>query len=143
MPISQRALMLPAAPAVQPTVAAAMASRYIDRTRQFVQQPLIDFLRRPPIVFVPPPILRGYDSVHVEGNDIDAQGPALLLLSNGNTLIAANISGNDLRSRGKAGAVYVRRTDSTLFASNRCECLAVTNVIVLRPARRRSRSPAT
>jgi hypothetical protein len=59
----------------------------------------------------------------------------LLLLSNGNTLIAANVSGNDLRSRGRAGAAYIRKTDSTLFASNRCECLAVVNVIVLRPGK--------
>src|SRR5204862_5394483 len=36
---------------------------------------------------------------------------------------------------GRAGAVYVRKTDSTLFASNRCECLEVTNVVVLRPGK--------
>ena len=29
----------------------------------------------------------------------------------------------------------MRKTDSTLFASNRCECLAVTNVVVLRPGK--------
>ncbi|HSR97000.1 MAG TPA: right-handed parallel beta-helix repeat-containing protein, partial [Kofleriaceae bacterium] len=134
-PILQRTLTLPINTVEAPTVAAAMASRYIDRTRLFVQHPLIDFLKRPPIRFVPPPIVRGYDCVHVEGNDIDAAGPALLLLSNGGTLIAAAVSGNDLRSRGRAGAAYVRKTDSTLFASNRCECLAVTNVVVLRPGK--------
>jgi hypothetical protein len=134
-PIVQRTLTVPVTAAEHPTVAVAMASRYIDRTRLFVQHPLIDFLRRPPIKFVPPPVVRGYDCVHVEGNDIDAAGPALLLLSNGGTLIAAAVSGNDLRSRGRAGAAYIRRTDSTLFAANRCECLEVTNVVVLRPGK--------
>ncbi len=135
IPILQRISTLPPIVAQQPTVAASLANRYIDRARLYVQHPLIDFLKRPPIIFLPPALRRGYDSVHVEGNDIDAAGPALLLLSNGNTLIAANISGNDLRSRGRAGAAYVRKTDSTLFASNRCECLAVVNVIVVRPGK--------
>jgi len=134
-PIVQRVLTLPPAEKVQPSVAAAMASRYVDRARVFFQNPVIDFLKRPPIVFIPPRISRGYDCIQVEGNDVDASGPALLLLSNGNTLIGANVTGNELRSRGRAGAVYIRRTDSTLFASNRCECLAIVNVIVLRPGK--------
>lgn len=131
-PILQRTLTVPLPELEQPTIATALVNRYVDRTRLFVKNPLIDFLRRPPIIFIPPRVIRGYDSVHVEGNDIDSMGPALLLLSNGNTLIAANVAGNDLRSRGRAGAVYVRRTDSTVFTGNRCECLSVVNVVVVR-----------
>jgi hypothetical protein len=134
-PILQRALTLPAVARPAPTVATAQATRYVERGRTFLPHPIIDFLHRPPLVFVPPRVARAFDSVQVEGNDVEAAGPALLLLSEGNTLIAANVAANELRSRGGAGAVYVRRTDSTLFTGNRCECLEVVTVVVLRPGK--------
>jgi len=131
-PILQRTLTLPATDPPTPSVAQQIASRYLGRNRVFVQHPMIDFLQRPPIVFVPPPLPRATSSVQVEGNDVDAAGPALLLLAEGNRLIAVNVGGNILSSRGRTGAAYLRRTDSTLFAGNRCECLSVVNVVVLR-----------
>ena len=131
-PILQRMSTLPPTAQAQPVVAVELATRYLDRSRLFVQHPVIDFLKRPPIRLIPPLVRRGYDSIHVEGNDIDAAGPALLLLCEGGTLTATAIVGNELRTRGRAGAVYVRRTDSTVFTGNRCECLAIVTVVVIR-----------
>src|SRR4029453_18982930 len=134
-PILQRALTLPETARPAPAVATAMATRYVERGRAFLAHPIVDFLHRPPLVFVPPRPARAFDSVQVEGNDVEAAGPALLLLSEGNTLIAAHGAATELRSRGGAGAVYVRRTDPTLFCGNRCECLDVVTVVVLRPGK--------
>jgi hypothetical protein len=73
--------------------------------------------------------------VQVEGNDVTAKGPALLLLGNGGAIISVAVSGNELRSEGGVGAVYLRRADSTVFSGNRCQCLGAVNVVVLRAER--------
>lgn len=73
-------------------------------------------------------------SVQVEGNHVQSTGPALLVLgAPGNAITTASIVGNELRSSGRAGAVYLRRTDATVFTGNQCESLASINVVVMYP----------
>jgi hypothetical protein len=73
--------------------------------------------------------------VHVASNDIVAHGPALLLLAVGSALVSSTVVGNELESAADTGAVYLRNLDTTVFSANRCECLAETNVVVIRGAR--------
>ncbi|MGS2617471.1 hypothetical protein ACVCAH_23535 [Micromonospora sp. LZ34] len=93
-------------------------------------EPLVEFLLRlPPPFVLPVPLVRR--AVHVAGNDVVAAGPALLLLAQG-AIVSATVVGNELESTAPTGAVYLRGVDTTVFASNRCECLGLTNVVVLR-----------
>jgi hypothetical protein len=78
-----------------------------------------------------PPARQRY--VVVEGNDIDARGPALLVLGQGADIIATTVVGNELRSTGRSGAVYLRHTDSTVVTGNRIQCVGAVNVLVVRP----------
>jgi hypothetical protein len=70
--------------------------------------------------------------VLIEGNDVDARGPALLVLAQGADIIATTVVGNELRSVGRAGAVYLRHTDSTVITGNRVQCIGAVNVLVVR-----------
>jgi hypothetical protein len=93
--------------------------------------PLLAFLRRlPPVPVVVPPAAR--HAVHVSGNDVVASGPALLLLAEGPDLVSATVVGNELESLAATGAVYLREVDTTVLASNRCQCLREVNVVVVR-----------
>lgn len=93
--------------------------------------PLLGFLRRvrPPLVIFRP---RARRAVHMAGNDVVAAGPALLLLVEGGDLVSATVVGNELESSAATGAAYLRNVDTTVFAANRCECLAEINVVVVR-----------
>ncbi|NRD44019.1 right-handed parallel beta-helix repeat-containing protein [Corallococcus exiguus] len=130
-PVLNRALAVTAADFVPTLSASAAASRYLTATTALVQPALVDFLVRP-IPILPKPVVKAKRGVQVEGNDITARGPALLLLGNGGAVISAAVSGNELRSEGGVGAVYLRRADSTVFSGNRCQCLDAVNVVVLR-----------
>jgi hypothetical protein len=96
--------------------------------------PLLAFLHRAPLplVFFRPQVRR---AVHVSGNDVVAAGPALLLLVEGGDLVSATVVGNALESSAATGAVYLRNVDTTVFSSNRCECLGEVNVVVVRARR--------
>jgi hypothetical protein len=132
-----RALASPPAVAAAPTLAISTAARLFDTSRIVaLRPPLIDFIIRPPIFLPPLPIPQAQRAVHVEGNDVEATGPSLLLLCDGSAsseaVVAATVVGNELRSLGGAGAAYIRFADSTVFSSNRCQCLGVVTVAVLR-----------
>ncbi|AFE05127.1 hypothetical protein COCOR_03275 [Corallococcus coralloides DSM 2259] len=133
-PVLNRALTVPAVDFAPTLSASAAASRYLTATTALVQPALVDFLVRP-LPILPRPLVKAKRGVQVEGNDITARGPALLLLGNGGAVISAAVSGNELRSEGGVGAVYLRRADSTVFSGNRCQCLDAVNVVVLRVER--------
>ncbi|WP_158627301.1 hypothetical protein [Corallococcus sp. AB045] len=133
-PVLNRALTVTAADFAPSLSASAAASRYLSATTALVQPALVDFLVKP-IPILPSPVVKEKRGVQVEGNDITARGPALLLLGNGGAVISAAVSGNELRSEGAVGAVYLRRADSTVFSGNRCQCLDAVNVVVLRVER--------
>ncbi|RKI20261.1 hypothetical protein D7Y15_01315 [Corallococcus sp. AB030] len=130
-PVLNRALTVTAADFAPTLSASAAASRYLSATTALVQPALVDFLVKP-LPILPKPVVKEKRGVQVEGNDITARGPALLLLGNGGAVISVAVSGNELRSEGGVGAVYLRRADSTVFSGNRCECLDAVNVVVLR-----------
>jgi hypothetical protein len=94
---------------------------------------LAQLLRPVPLMTLQPFVLSRRRSVHVEGNQVIAMGPALLLLANGVDVISTAVVGNELRSTRPTGAVYVRHTDATVFTGNHCECIESVNVVVLRP----------
>ncbi|WP_375758519.1 hypothetical protein [Corallococcus exercitus] len=133
-PVLNRALAVKAQDFAPALSASAAASRYLSATAALVKPALVDFLIKP-IPILPRPIVKAKRGVQVEGNDITARGPALLLLGNGGAVISAAVSGNELRSQGGVGAVYLRRADSTVFSGNRCQCLDAVNVVVLRVER--------
>jgi hypothetical protein len=54
------------------------------------------------------------------------------VLTAGGALVSASVVGNALESTGSAGSVYLRRVDTTLFSSNRCESPQQVNVVVIR-----------
>jgi hypothetical protein len=121
-------LFLPIAPA---------ATHYLIRKDHGPQLRAVDFLRpRPrPRIPLPPPVPAGTPaerSLLIEGNHVQAAGPALLALAMGNDIITTTISGNALQSLGDAGAVYVRHTDATVFSANQCACRGAINVVVMR-----------
>ena len=131
-PIVHRALTFTEPVRVAAPAATGLADRYLDRTRAFIRSPLIDFLHRPPVsIFLPRP-RRTVHNVHVEGNDVSANGPALQILSEGSAIWSTTVTGNELRSTGTAGAVYLRNVDSTVFAGNRCENRDVVSAVVIR-----------
>jgi len=72
-------------------------------------------------------------AVHVEGNRINAAGPALLVVGEGSAIVSTTVVGNELRSQRPTGAAYLRHTDATVFSSNHCECARSVNVVVIRP----------
>ncbi|APR75690.1 Hypothetical protein A7982_01036 [Minicystis rosea] len=75
-------------------------------------------------------------SVQLEGNHVQSTGPALLIMgASGDGIVTASIVGNELRSSGRSGAVYVRNTDAIVFNGNECESLRSVNVVVMRPDR--------
>ena len=127
--------LLEAAVEPAPTVdlAELRADQWLDLVRPERFHPLLDFLDRrpPPVVIIQP---RARRSVHVVGNDVVADGPALLLLVEGGDLVSATVVGNELQSSRPTGAVYLRNVDTTVFGSNRCECLGDVNVVVVRAA---------
>ncbi|NOJ93585.1 hypothetical protein HMI51_11655, partial [Corallococcus coralloides] len=133
-PVLNRALTVTAADFAPSLSASAAASRYLTAATALVQPALVDFLVKP-LPILPRPLVKAKRGVQVEGNDITARGPALLLLGNGGAVISAAVSGNELRSEGGVGAVYLRRADSTVFSGNRCQCLDAVNVVVLRVER--------
>ncbi|RKH51809.1 right-handed parallel beta-helix repeat-containing protein [Corallococcus sp. AB050B] len=133
-PVLNRALTVTAADFPPSVSASAAASRYLTASAALPRPPLVDFLGRP-IPILPRPVVKATRGVQVEGNDVTARGPALLLLGNGGAVISVAISGNELRSEGGVGAVYLRRADSTVFSGNRCQCLDAVNVVVLRVER--------
>lgn len=122
--------------ALTPTVTFSN-SHYVQRTTLRTRVTSIrEFLILDKVAFRPirlaPPIAR--TSVQLEGNHVQATGPALLLLGKaGGDIVSATIVGNELRSFGGAGAVYVRHTDATVFNGNECESLSAVNVVILRP----------
>lgn len=133
-PVLNRSLTVSPQVFVPAKSASTAASRYLDATFAPVRSALLDFLVKP-IPILPLPQVRSLRGVQVEGNDITARGPALLILGNGGPVISTTVSGNTLRSAGGVGAVYLRRADSTVFSGNRCECLDTVNVVVLRVGR--------
>lgn len=97
-----------------------------------VKDPIFDFLKLPPpIIILPFPILK-QRKLHFVDNDILADGPALLVLSDTATLLSATMVGNDLESTATTGAVYLRNVDATVVSGNRFECPREVNVVVVR-----------
>ncbi|WP_415835489.1 hypothetical protein, partial [Corallococcus soli] len=133
-PVLNRPLTVPPQTFVPAKSASTAASRYLDAAVAPVRSALLDFLGKP-IPILPLPRVRSLRGVQVEGNDITARGPALLILGNGGPVLSITVSGNTLRSAGGVGAVYLRRADSTVFSGNRCECPDTVNVVVLRLGR--------
>ncbi len=117
--------------AVAPTAAIASADSWVARTAFPAHNSLFDFLVRPPILILPP-IFRPRRAVNVSGNDVVANGPALLLLSQPFARVSATVVGNELESTADTGAVYLRHVDTAVLSSNRCECLRAINVAVIR-----------
>jgi hypothetical protein len=115
-------------------MAETQAESWLNRPLATVFNPLIDFLEimPPPLLF---PIIRQRYAVHLTGNDIVASGPALLLLASPLVLVSATVVGNEFESAAGTGAVYLRHTDATVFAANRCQCLEEINVVVIRSGR--------
>lgn len=133
-PVLNRSLTV-TPPAFAPAQSASTAAtRYLAASATLLQPALVDFLIKPIPILPRPPVL-AQRGVQVEGNDITARGPALMVLGNGGAVISAAVSGNELRSQGGVGAVYLRRTDSTVFSGNRCQCLDAVNVVVVRMER--------
>ncbi len=120
--------------AVDPVaVAAGELERFTTLDTPPVGRLLESLLRLPRRHILPfPPARR---AVHVDGNDVVAAGPALLVLADGPNLASVTVVGNELESSGSAGAVYLRQADTTVFAANRCECLRAVTVAVLRGRR--------
>jgi hypothetical protein len=96
------------------------------------KDPIFDFLKLPPpIIILPFPILK-QRKLHFVDNDILADGPALLVLTDTATLLSATMVGNDLESTATTGAVYLRNVDATVVSGNRFECPREVNVVVVR-----------
>lgn len=95
-------------------------------------RPLIDFLRRPPLVLVPLPPRPVRRTLQVSGNDVVAAGAALLAIGSDRILLGTTLSGNTLVSTGVSGAVYLRDVDSCVVGNNRVESPAAVTVMVVR-----------
>ncbi|HNH50097.1 MAG TPA: hypothetical protein PKY30_23870, partial [Myxococcota bacterium] len=114
--------------------ARSVATRYLEQST-ITKSPLIRFLQPiRPITLLRQPI-RAQRSVHIEGNDVVANGPALLLLGGGADVVSSSISGNAFCTEGASGAVYLRYLDATVFSGNRCQSPRQTNVVVVRAQR--------
>lgn len=90
-------------------------------------QVLLDSLEDEAVVgMVPPPTQRpGYA---IQGNQVTAAGPALLVLAAG---CPGTVVGNTLQSAGSTGAVYVRNAAALTVASNRVvSAAAVTSLLI-------------
>jgi hypothetical protein len=117
-----------------PLLGAVASSHYIERARVApAALTLLDRLQLRPILRLPPRPVPQRRSAHVEGNQVVASGPALLVLAAGTDVVSAAVVGNELRSERRTGAVYLRGTDATVFTGNHCECLGAVNVVVMRP----------
>ncbi|MBS0644415.1 MAG: right-handed parallel beta-helix repeat-containing protein [Proteobacteria bacterium] len=126
-----------ARPAPVVTTAETRARAWLDRpvaTTATVASPLLDFIRKPIIGIIRfPPILAAPRwSLQVGGNDIVANGPALLVLAGPGPILSATVVGNDFETLAATAAVYLRDVDTTIFSENRCESLRYTNVAVIR-----------
>ena len=114
--------------------ARSVATRYLEQS-SLAKSPLIRFLQPiRPISLQRLPI-RAQRSVHIEGNDVVANGPALLVLGGGADVVSTSISGNAFCTEGASGAVYLRYLDATVFSGNRCQSPRQTNVVVVRAQR--------
>lgn len=117
-----------------PILSAVASSHYIERARVApASLTLLDRLVVRPLLRLPPRPVPQRRSAHIEGNQVVASGPALLVLAAGTDVVSAAVVGNELRSERSTGAVYLRRTDATVFTGNHCECLGAVNVVVMRP----------
>lgn len=131
--IAPRAITVALEP--RPTgLAAATAARYLDRTARSPLRAILDFVRPwqywRPLPLPPPPEQRTF---HVEGNDIAARGPALLLVADERgDLISLSAVGNGLHSEGSTGAAYLRYAENLVFTGNRCQAADAVNVVVIR-----------
>lgn len=115
-------------------LAAVTATRYLDRGTLSPLRDLLDFVRPweywKPLPLPPPPEQRSF---HVEGNDVVARGPALLLVADEEgDLISASVVANSLHSSGATGTAYVRFAESLVFTGNRCQAPDAVNVVVIR-----------
>lgn len=122
-------------PVVAPVPPAA--AHYMQRKVQKPKLGVADLLTRRPPLRLPLPPLAPPDtparrSLQIEGNHVQAAGPALLVLATGNDVVSTSVTGNTLQSHGTTGAVYLRRTDATVFSGNHCECPGAVNVVVMR-----------
>ena len=115
-------------------VATGSAGRYLDRVLGSPLGAILDFVRVPPYRRPPPPPAPPEQrSFHVEGNDVAAHGPALLLVGEEQgDLLAASIVGNGLHSEGGTGAAYVRHAESVVFTGNRCQAPDTVTVVAIR-----------
>jgi hypothetical protein len=115
-------------------VATASADRYLDRLRGRAPGSLLEFVRRPPYRLAPPPAPpAARRSLHVEGNDVTANGPALLVVGEEQgDLLSATVVANGLRSEGGTGAAYVRHAESLVFNGNHCQAPDVVTVVAIR-----------
>ena len=99
---------------------------------QTTLRPVLDFLRRPPRLLLPLPRRPLRRTLQVSGNDVVAQGAALLALGSAQVLLGVAVSGNTLISTGSSGAVYLRDVDSCVVGGNRVESPAAVTVLVIR-----------
>lgn len=128
-----RRLSITPRPKPSTTLAHSNAEAWLNLDRLTLVDPIRDFLdRRPPLLLPPMRPVPPQRAVHVVSNDIVANGPALLLLCDATSLVSATVVANELESTAETGAAYLRQVDTTVFASNRCECLSEVNVVVVR-----------
>lgn len=118
------------------TIPAVTTARYVTQAAKTPITGVKDFLTVTPAPLqslrLVAPVQRS--SVHVEGNHVQATGPALLVLgAPDGAIVTATVVGNELRSFGQTGAVYLRHTDATILNGNECESLSSINVVVVRP----------
>lgn len=133
-PTIEKLQFAPSVPGPGPATMAAAELAHFHQLDVAAVAPLLEIIHRlPPILILPFRPQRR--SVHVSGNDVVAAGPALLVLADGPNLASVTVVGNELESSGAAGAAYLRNVDTTVFATNRCECLPGVTVAVLRGRR--------
>jgi len=115
-------------------VATGSATRYLERVLASPLGAVLDFVRVPPYRKPPPPPPPpNQRSFHVEGNDVAAHGPALLLVGEERgDLLSASVVGNGLHSEGGTGAAYVRHAESVVFTGNRCQAPDTVTVVAIR-----------
>lgn len=95
-------------------------------------RPVLDFLRRPPLLLLPELLRPVRLSLQLCDNEVHCQGPALLAVGSGQVLLGTTVTGNTLVSTGRTGAVYLRDVDSCVVGSNRMESTQAVTVMVLR-----------
>ncbi len=122
----------PLRPVQRTSLATSLGQAWLSTGLGTKRLPVLAFLRRPwrpPLV---PPRPRARRAWHVSGNDVVAAGPALLMLAARSALVSITAVANEFETTTSAGAVYLRDVDTTIFSSNRCECLSAINVVVIR-----------